>query len=134
MSAPTELPAAKAEAARQAIKAREDGIKANAIRQGIEQERKRQEAATATLKAEHQGQIDGLKQAHIEELTRTASRERAVGHHRAAWLYAIPSLIIGGALTAMAILWAQDVIWATAARNFREQAMTGAILRGGEQP
>lgn len=128
-----------------ALKQHDDAIKANAIKQGRALERAEQEKAIAALKAahatelavltaNHTGEIAGMRQAHEVELARTARRERAVGHHRAAWVYGIPSLIVGLLSGVGLTYWAADRAADTLARNFREQAMTGAIIQATQPP
>lgn len=104
------------------------------VREGRRREKAEQAQANAKREGEHKGQIEGLVIAHEKELERTAARERAVGHHRAAWLYGLPALIIGGAVSLYALIAMQNYTAETLANNFREQAMTGAIIQANQAP
>lgn len=55
----------------------------------------------------------------------------ALRHGR--WFGGAIGMAVGAALACASILAMQSVIWDTAAQNFREQAMTGALLRSGDQ-
>lgn len=112
----------------------EKGRLAAAVREGRRRADAKHAAEAAKRQAEHAGQIDGLKQAQLEELSRIAARERAIGHHRAAWLYGIPALIVGGIAATVGMVYMQDYTADTLARNFREQAMTGAIIQANQEP
>ncbi|MEQ1490103.1 MAG: hypothetical protein ABL932_06085 [Terricaulis sp.] len=79
-------------------------------------------------------QLKGVRTAHEDELSRIADRERAIGHHRAAWLYGIPALIMGGVIALWGFTAIQNYTAATLAGNFREQAMTGAIIQANQAP
>ena len=79
-------------------------------------------------------QLKGVRKAHEDELSRIAARERAIGHHRAAWLYGIPALIMGGVIALWGFTAIQNYTAATMADNFREQAMTGAIIQANQAP
>ena len=96
---------------------------AAAMREGAKRQKVRSDAA-----------IEGIKAAHVEEMNRVAARERAVGHHRAAWLYGIPALIVGAGISMFGMMAMQNYTAATLASNFREQAMTGAIIQANQTP
>lgn len=112
----------------------DQGRIAAGVREGRRRERLEQEAKAALLTAELAGKLSGMAAAHETELSRTAARERAIGHHRAAWLYGIPALLLGAAASVYAMMTMQDYTAATLAENFREQAMTGAIIQANQTP
>lgn len=96
------MDARRAEALR-TIKAREDGIRANGIKQGMDQERKAQQAKLAELQAAHAGEVSGIKQAHTEELARHDerwSREEAKHGSGKFWSGMATGLFVAGALVA----------------------------------
>lgn len=96
-------PLAAAESARIKIEQRENAIRANAIKQGMEQERKVQALKLAEISATHAGMIDGIKQAHQEELKRHDERwAREEAKHGSArfWSGAATGLMVAGALVA----------------------------------
>jgi hypothetical protein len=62
----------------------------------------------------------------------TASEEAKHGRFRFYQGVAVGGIVFS-AITCLAIFAMQGVIWDTAARSFREQAMTGAILSAGER-
>lgn len=109
-------------------------VKAAAIREGIRRQKQRDASERKAEAAAHQANVEGVKSAHIDEMNRVAARERAVGHHRAAWLYGIPALILGGIAATVGMVYMQDYTADTLARNFREQAMTGAIIQANQEP
>ena len=74
--------------------------------------------------------VAAARDEHVAELDRASKRERAIGYHQAAWHFGIGAFAVGIAASAMLIFAMQGVIWDTAARSFREQAMTGAMLSG----
>lgn len=110
------------------------GQLAAAIREGIRRQKARAANERSELLAAHAGEISGIKQAHQDEMARIAARERAIGHHRAAWLYAIPALVVGATIAMLGMIQMQNYTAATLARNFREQAMTGAIIQANQEP
>lgn len=61
-------------AAKAAQAAREAGIRAQAIKQGRELERAESALERAKLEGQHAGEIQGLKQAHLDELARHDER------------------------------------------------------------
>lgn len=94
--------ARRAEALR-TIKAREDGIRANGIKQGMDQERKAQQAKLAELQAAHAGEVSGISRAHAEELARHDerwSREEAKHGSGKFWSGMATGLFVAGALVA----------------------------------
>lgn len=81
------------------------------------------------------GALPAIAEAHASaiaklEATHAKVERRAVQGARA--FGALLGLAGGAILAAAIILMMQDVIWATATDSFREQAMTGALLRGSE--
>ncbi len=67
------MEARRAEAMR-TVKAREDGIRGNAFKQGRAAERAEQEVAISRLFATHQGEIQGISAAHVDEIARLDER------------------------------------------------------------
>jgi hypothetical protein len=49
------------------------------------------------------------------------------------WRGRVEGIVIGAMLACLAIFAMQQVIWDTAARSFREQAMTGAMLSSQDE-
>jgi uncharacterized membrane protein YciS (DUF1049 family) len=70
MTDPAVTPLAAAELARQKLAQRDNAIRAAAIRQGREAERKELEAERARLEGQHAGQLEGVTKAHEAELKR----------------------------------------------------------------
>ena len=129
MSDPTPLQtqADKLAQAKQAQKQREDGIRAAAIKQGRSLERAE---IFATLGAQTVEEASQLAQIRAERDARpTQAEELKHGRHRF-YQGAVVGIVAGALLACVAIFTMQRVIWDTAARSFREQAMTGAILSG----
>lgn len=92
---------------------RENGIRANAIKQGMEQERKAQQAKLAELQAAHAGEVAGIKQAHTEELARHDerwSREEAKHGSGKFWSGMATGLFVAGALVAVGGVFAVNAI------------------------
>lgn len=71
---PLQTQADRLAAAKAAQAAREAGIRAQAIKQGRELERAETALERAKLEAQHAGELQGVKQAHQEELTRHDER------------------------------------------------------------
>jgi len=110
------------------------GRVAAGIREGRRREKVEQAKHHVLVLTKHQGELDGLKAAHASEMERIAARERAIGHHRAAWVYGLSCFLIGGTAALVAMIQMQNYTAATLARNFREQAMTGAIIQANQEP
>lgn len=68
-----------------------------------------------------------------QELREGHEREEAKHAIGNRWRGRVEGIIAGAALACLAIFIMQGVIWDTAARSFREQAMTGALLSSQEQ-
>ena len=136
MSEPHQLPEATRANALAKIKAREDAIKANAIGQGRKLERADATQEMARMSAAHTAAINATETAFEKAVEKTGSLQRAIGYHKAAWQFGIAGAIVGAALACFAVFTMQGVIWDTAARSFREQAMTGAMLssQGEREP
>lgn len=101
---------------------------AAAIREGIRRQKLKQTEATEAMRA---AQADEVARVQAASATQAAAMQRlAVRHGR--WLGGAVGLLIGTVLACVGILAMQGVIWDTAAQSFREQAMTGAILRSAE--
>lgn len=123
-------------AAKRAQEQREQGIRANAIKQGRELERKEicEKAGVTVL-----DDISILHQIRVEHAAADQANElrwmrEEAKHGKYKWWVGY-AFGIATALpaTAALILAMQGVIWDTAARNFREQAMTGAVLSAGQE-
>lgn len=95
MTDPAVTPLAAAELARAKLKQREDAIRAAAIRQGREAERKELEADRARLEGQHAGQLEGQAKAHEAELKRI-------------------SKLISKASSRIGILWGIAIGWLSA--------------------
>lgn len=131
MSEAAKLPDAQRLEALARVKQREDGIRAAAIKQGRQLER--QELFQA-LGAQSLADASHLNQIRAERDARpTRAEELKHGRHRF-YQGAVAGIVAGALLACIAIFTMQSVIWDTAARSFREQAMTGAILSGQRQP
>ena len=116
--------------AKQVQSAREQGIRAQAVKEG-RQAREREILATlGTQTLQDASQLTQLRQER--DARPTAQEEAKHGRHRF-YQGATLGLIIGAALGCLAIFSMQGVIWDTATQAFREQAMTGAILSAGER-
>jgi hypothetical protein len=125
MSELAQTPAARQEEARARIKAREDGIRANAIKQGRELERKEMFNRLGVQRYEEASQLNQLRAERDERPTPDAERKHVRGALGWGMLW---GFITGGAFATIVIMLMQGIIWDTAARSFREQAMTGAML------
>ena len=118
-------PEAARAAALAKIEAREKAIHANAVKQGRTAERTDMLKALGVQALEDASQ---LSQIRAERDARpTASEEQKHGRFRFYQGTAV-GMIAGALLACIAIFAMQGVIWDTAARSFREQAMTGALL------
>jgi hypothetical protein len=119
------LPQATREAALAKVKAREDGIRAQAIRQGREAERKDMLQALGIQRIEEASQLAQLRAER--DARPTVGEEAKHGRHQR-WLGFAIGVPVGMILACAAIFAMQGIIWDTATRSFREQAMTGAII------
>jgi hypothetical protein len=119
------LPEATRAAALAKVKAREDGIRAQAIRQGREAERKDMLQALGIQRIEEASQLAQLRAER--DARPTAGEEAKHGRHQR-WLGFAIGVPAGMILACGAIFAMQGIIWDTATRSFREQAMTGAII------
>ncbi len=125
------LPEATRAAALAKVKAREDGIRAQAIRQGREAERKDMLQALGIQRIEEASQLAQLRAER--DARPTAGEEAKHGRHQR-WLGFAIGVPAGMILACGAIFAMQGIIWDTATRSFREQAMTGALISThGEQ-
>lgn len=125
MGEPHQLPEARRAEALAKVKAREDGIRAAAIKQGRTLERNdilKALGVQALEEASHVARLTAERDARV-----TIQEERKHGRHQR-WLGIGMGVPIGMVLACLAILAMQGVIWDTATRSFREQAMTGAII------
>lgn len=127
MTEPTSLPADKLAQAKLAQKQREDGIRAAAIKQGRQLERQELLQALGVQKLEDASELAQIRAERDARPTR--AEELKHGRHRF-YQGAVAGIVAGALLACIAIFTMQSVIWDTAARSFREQAMTGAILSG----
>jgi hypothetical protein len=82
-----------------------------------------------------------IEQAHQHEVARiTAEAHERVaiahahGFHKASWLVGIPALFLGAVASGLAIIAMQNATFDAAARNARENAITGAIVSGNREP
>lgn len=101
------------------------------IKEGRRRERKDQEiervkaaAAHAAAIKEHSAALKAAEDAYRV----AASTAHKAGHAHGFWKGVGVGGVIFGALACIAIFAMQGVIWDTATRAFREQAMTGALL------
>ena len=125
------LPEATRAAALAKVKAREDGIRAQAIRQGREAERKDMLQALGVQRIEEASQLAQLR---AERDARPTTGEEAKHGRHQRWLGFAIGVPAGMILACGAIFAMQGIIWDTATRSFREQAMTGALISThGEQ-
>jgi hypothetical protein len=120
-----QTPEATRAAALAKVKAREDGIRAQAIRQGREAERKDMLQALGIQRIEEASQLAQLRAER--DARPTAGEEAKHGRHQR-WLGFAIGVPAGMILACGAIFAMQGIIWDTATRSFREQAMTGAII------
>lgn len=107
------------------LKAREDGIRAAAIKQGRTLERAEIMQALGVQRVEEASQINRL--IAERDARPTLSEEQKHGRHQR-WLGFAVGVPAGMMLACLAIFMMQGIIWDTATRSFREQAMTGAII------
>lgn len=112
-------------------KAREDGIRAQAIKQGRQLERAEVLQALGVQRIEDASDLERV--CAERDARPTVSEERKHGRHRF-YQGAVVGIVAGALLACMAIFTMQRVIWDTAARSFREQAMTGALLSTQQEP
>lgn len=115
MTEPTALQnqADRLAAAKAAQAAREAGIRAQAIKQGRELERAETAIERAQIEARYQGEIEGVKQAHQEELTRHDERwKREEAKHGSGkfWSGMATGLFVAGALVAIGGVFAVNAI------------------------
>lgn len=116
--------------ARKKQEQREQGIRAQAIKQGREAERNDILKALGVQRIEDASTSAQLRAERDARPTR--DEELKHGRHRF-YQGGLLGVCIGAMLASALIFAMQGMIWDTAARNFREQAMTGAILRAGEE-
>lgn len=112
-------------------KAREDGIRAQAIKQGRQLERAEVLQALGVQRIEDASDLERV--CAERDARPTVSEERKHGRHRF-WQGATVGVITGMIAASLLILFMQGLIWDTAARSFREQAMTGALLSSQREP
>ena len=115
MTEPTALQnqADRLAAAKAAQAQREAGIRAQAIKQGRELERAETAIERAQIEARYQGEIEGVKQAHQEELTRHDERwKREEAKHGSGkfWSGMATGLFVAGALVAIGGVFAVNAI------------------------
>jgi hypothetical protein len=101
---------------------------------GIAEGKKRALAELAKIGLQTQEEYSQLAQLRAERDARpTAGEEAKHGRHQR-WLGFAIGVPAGMILACAAIFAMQGIIWDTATRSFREQAMTGAIISSqGEQ-
>lgn len=130
------MEARRAEAIR-TVKAREDGIRANAFKQGRAAERAEQEVAISRLFATHQGEIQGISAAHVDEIARLderwarEERKHAIGNR---WRGRFEAAVVVGGLSMIGLaLYTNSIIRPTfdAARESRVQ---DDVLRTLQRP
>ena len=139
MTEPTALnaPVDRLAAAKAAQAAREAGIKANAVKQGIEQERKRQEIERAVAEATHQGVIAGMKDAQKDELSRhDAHAERLRRAHGWAMFFngGLTFTAVAGAIVAIGLAWYTQAIMVPTFDAARESRVQDDVLRTLQRP
>lgn len=125
-----QTPEARQAEARAKIKAREDGIRANAIKEGRTLERRDLLARLGAQAIEEASQLAILRKERDERPTRAEEAKHVRGAMGWGMLW---GAILGAAIMCAAIFIMQGVIWDTAARSFREQAMTGAMLSSQQE-
>jgi hypothetical protein len=92
-------------------------------------------------KAEHTAAMDATITAHAADIARIEAKQEARmiaaqqaafahGWHKAAWIIGLPALVMGAATGVFALIWMQEATFDAAARNARENAITGAIVSG----
>lgn len=130
------MEARRAEAMR-TVKAREDGIRANAIKQGRELERTTQALERHKLEAKHEGELQGVTKAHTEEIARLderwarEERKHAIGNR---WRGRFEAAVVVGGLSMIGLaLYTNSIIRPTfdAARESRVQ---DDVLRTLQRP
>lgn len=127
---PLNTQAERIAAAKQAQSNREQGIKAQAIGEGRKLER------TDILKALGAQTLKDASWVEILVKERDArpTREEERKHVRGALGWGMLwGAVMGAALATIALFAMQGAIWDAAVRSFSQQAMTGAIIRSGEQ-
>lgn len=108
------------------VKARERGIRNQALGEGAKKEREK-------LSKEHKAALDAATLAYEHAASKAHKAGHAHGYHKAGWQFGIAGVVLGAVLACAAIFTMQKVIWDTATRSFREQAMTGALLSTHEE-
>lgn len=130
---PLQTQADRLAAAKRAQEQRENGIRAQAIKQGRELERMDIQRAAGVAAIEEISLLAQVRLEHAAHMQANESRwereERKYGAGKF-WLGAAFGISIGLVAAAAIILAMQGVIWDTAIASFREQAMTGALLSG----
>lgn len=133
---PLNAQAERLAAAKRVQEQRENGIRAQAIKQGRELERQDLQRAAGVATLEEISLLAQVRQEHAQELQRVETQwqreERKHGRHQR-WLGLSFGIPIGMVFACIAIFLMQGVIWQTATDAFREQAMTGALLSGGAE-
>jgi hypothetical protein len=125
LAEPAQLPEAIRAQRLATIKQREDGVRAAAIKQGRILERQEIFQALGAKTVEDASQVAQLRSER--DARPTLSEEMKHGRFRF-WQGVAFGGVIFSVFTATVIFVMQGVIWDTAARSFREQAMTGALL------
>ena len=135
MSEPHALPAAAREAGMAKIKAREDGIRAQAIRQGREAERKEILQALGVQRLEEASQLAQLRE---ERDARVTLQEEAKHGKAAYWRgFTIGGVIIGSIVGTALALYAAAIInpaFDAAGRIRAQSDITDALVRSQQEP
>jgi hypothetical protein len=129
---PLQTQADRLAAAKAAQAAREAGIRAQAIKQGRELERADTAIERAKLEAQHAGELQGVKQAHQEELTRhDAHAERLRRAHGWAMFFngGLTCTSVAGAIIAIGLAWYTQAIMVPTFDAAREARVQDDIVR-----
>ena len=127
---------AKLVAAMRAKEQREQGLRGQAKREGREEREREilQQAGVAAIdEISMLAQIRAEHDAEKRQIELRWFREEQKHGGGKWWQGYAFGLVCGVPASAAIILLMQGVIWDTAARNFREQAMTGAVLSAGQE-
>lgn len=130
------MDARRAEALR-TIKAREDGIRANGIKQGMDQERKAQQAERERLIAEYEGKLSGLMMGQTDELSRhEAHSDRLRRAHGWAMFFngGLTFTAVAGAIVAIGLAWYTQAIMVPTFDAARESRVQDDVLRTLQRP
>lgn len=111
---------------------RENGIRANAIKQGMEQERKAQQAERERIVSEYEGKLSGLIIGQADEISRHEMHaERLRRAHGWAMFFngGLTFTAVAGAIVAIGLAWYTQAIMVPTFDAARESRVQDDVLR-----